>query len=170
MELFIRVLECIQDRVACIPRASSSSSLVAKSCLTLATPQTVAYQASLPMGFSRQEYWSGLPCPSPGDLLSAGIKPRSPALLAGSLPSEPPGKTRTEKGKWKRSAAAQPFAISEHKGQREDCKHFQREKTCHQQRVMQSLFSDRRYQSTLEGSRAFKCLRENSFYLEFCTK
>ena len=61
MELFIRVLECIQDRVACIPRASSSSSLVAKSCLTLATPQTVAYQASLPMGFSRQEYWSGLP-------------------------------------------------------------------------------------------------------------
>ena len=134
-------------------------------------PWSVACQASLSMGFSRQEYWSGLPCPSPGDLHSAGIKLRFPALLADSLPSEPPGKkTRTEKGKWKRSTAAHPFAISERKGQREDCKHFQREKICHQQRVMQSLLSDRRDQWTLECSRAFKCLRENNFYLEFCTK
>ena len=61
MELFIRLLECIQDRVAGIPRASSSSSLVAKLYLTLATPWTIACQASLSMGFSRQEYWSGLP-------------------------------------------------------------------------------------------------------------
>ena len=42
------------------------------------------------MGFSRQEYWNGLPCPSPGDLLDSGIKPGSPALQADSLPSEPP--------------------------------------------------------------------------------
>ena len=45
-----------------------------------ATPWTVAYQAPLSMGFSRQEYWSGLPFPSPGDLPDPGIEPRSPAL------------------------------------------------------------------------------------------
>ena len=62
------------------------------SCARLfATPWTVAHQASLFMGFSRQEYWSGLPCHPPGDLLSPGIKPASPALQADSLPSEPPG-------------------------------------------------------------------------------
>ena len=53
---------------------------------------TIACQASLSMGFSRQEYWSGLPCPSPGDLFHPGIKPGSPALQADSLPPEPPGK------------------------------------------------------------------------------
>ena len=57
-----------------------------------ATPWTVAYQASQFMEFSRQEYWSGLPFPSPWDLSDPGIKPRSPALWADSLPSEPPGK------------------------------------------------------------------------------
>ena len=57
-----------------------------------ATPWTVAYQAPLSMGFSRQEYWSGLPFPSPGDLPNTGIKPRSPALQADALNSEPPGK------------------------------------------------------------------------------
>ena len=46
------------------------------------------------MGFSRQEYWSGLPCRPPGDLRNPGIKPRSPALQADSLPSEPPGKPK----------------------------------------------------------------------------
>ena len=45
-----------------------------------ATPWTVAYQASLSMRFFRQEYWNGLPFPSPGDLPNPGIKPRSPAL------------------------------------------------------------------------------------------
>ena len=45
-----------------------------------AIPWTVVYQASLSMGFSRQEYWSGLPFPSPGDLPDPGIEPRSPAL------------------------------------------------------------------------------------------
>ena len=56
-----------------------------------ATPWTVAYQAPLSMGFSRQEPWSGLPFPSPGNLPDLGIKPGSPALQADALPSEPPG-------------------------------------------------------------------------------
>ena len=54
-----------------------------------ATPWTVAYQASPSMGFSRQEYWSGLPFPSPGDLPDPGIEPGSPALEADTLTSEP---------------------------------------------------------------------------------
>ena len=54
--------------------------LVAKSCPTLATPWTVACQASLSMGFSRQEYWSGLPFPSPGDLANPRTEAGSPAL------------------------------------------------------------------------------------------
>ena len=58
------------------------------------TPWTVARQAPLSMEFSRQEYWSGLPFPSPGDLPDPGIKPGCPALQADSLPSEPPGKPR----------------------------------------------------------------------------
>ena len=57
-----------------------------------ATPWTVAYQVPPSMGFSRQECWSGLPFPSPGDLPDPGIEPVSPALQADALPSEPPGK------------------------------------------------------------------------------
>ena len=60
-----------------------------------ATPWTVAHQASLSVGFSRQEYWSGLPFPSPGDLPDPGIEPRSPALQGDALTSEPPGKPCT---------------------------------------------------------------------------
>ena len=60
-------------------------------CPTLCDPMTVAYQASLSMGFSRQGYWSGLPFPSPGDLPNPGIEPGSLALQADALPSEPPG-------------------------------------------------------------------------------
>ena len=56
------------------------------------TPWTVAHQAPLNREFSRQEYWSGLPFPSPGDLPNLRIEPRSPALQAYSLLSEPPGK------------------------------------------------------------------------------
>ena len=56
------------------------------------TPWTVAYQAPPSMGFSRQEYWSGVPLPSPGGLPNPGIEPRSPALQADALPSEPPGR------------------------------------------------------------------------------
>ena len=63
------------------------------SCVWLfATTWTVAYQAPPSMGFSRQEYWNGLPFPSPGDLPNPGIKPGSPALQADALPSEPPEK------------------------------------------------------------------------------
>ena len=53
-----------------------------------ATPWTVAYQAPQSMEFSRQEYWSGLPFPSPGDLPDPGTEPGSPALQADALPSE----------------------------------------------------------------------------------
>ena len=56
-----------------------------------ATPWTIAHQAPLSMEFSRQEYLSGLPCPSPGDLPYPGIEPRSPTLHSDSLPSEPRG-------------------------------------------------------------------------------
>ena len=57
-----------------------------------AVPRTVAYQVSLSMGFSRQEYWSGLPSSAAGDLPDPGIKYGFPELQADSLPSEPPGK------------------------------------------------------------------------------
>ena len=57
-----------------------------------ATPWTVAYQAPPSMGFSRQECWSGLPFPSPGDLPDPEIKHGSPTSQADTLPSEPPGK------------------------------------------------------------------------------
>ena len=57
-----------------------------------ATPWTVAYQAPQSVEFSRQEYWSGLPFPSPGDLPNPGIESRSPALQPDALLSEPPGK------------------------------------------------------------------------------
>ena len=60
----------------------------------IATLWTIARQAPLSMEFSRQEYWSGLLCPSPGDLPNPGIKPASPALQVDSLPSKPPGKPK----------------------------------------------------------------------------
>ena len=61
------------------------------------TPWTVAYQATQSTEFSRQEYWSGLLFPSPGDLPNPGIEPGSPALQADALPSEPPGKPKKVK-------------------------------------------------------------------------
>jgi len=69
-------------------------------CVRLfATLCTVTHQAPLLMGFSRQESWSRLPCPPPGDLPNPGIKPRSRTLQVDSLPSEPPGKpNNTEVG------------------------------------------------------------------------
>ena len=72
--------------------------LVAQSCPTLCNPMDCqaplrAARLLCPWGFSRQEYWSGLPLSPPGDLPNPGIKPRSPSLEADSLPSEPPGKT-----------------------------------------------------------------------------
>ena len=75
------LLQCMKVKVKSLSRVR-----------LFATPWTVAYQAPPSMGFSRQECWSGLPFPSPGDLPVPGIKPRSPALRADALPSEPPGK------------------------------------------------------------------------------
>ena len=60
--------------------------------LLFGTPWTVAHQAPPSMEFSKQEHWSGLPFPSPGDLPDPGIEPRSPAFQADALTSEPPGK------------------------------------------------------------------------------
>ena len=65
------------------------SGLVAQSFRPFATPRATAGQAPLSMGFSRQEYWSGLPSPSPGDLPDPGMEPGSPTLQADYLPSEP---------------------------------------------------------------------------------
>ena len=67
----------------------SSRSVSLSPVQLFATPWTVARQAPLSMEFSRQEYWSGLPFASPSDLPYPGIKPRSPALEADALPSEP---------------------------------------------------------------------------------
>ena len=71
--------------------SSGCGGLVAKSGPTLETPWTVACQAPLSMESSRQEYWSGLPFPSPGNLPDPGIKLRSYALQADPFSSEPPG-------------------------------------------------------------------------------
>ena len=89
-----KVLETEFSHVAMIfqPFLHNGGGLVAKLCPTLMTPWTVAHQAPLSMGFSRQECWSGLPFPSPEDLPDPGIEPRSPALQADSLPTELPGK------------------------------------------------------------------------------
>ena len=86
--------------VPCTPGMGSSSPtqswavtrivLVAQSCLTLCDP--VDCSPPVFSAFFREEYWSGLPFPSPGDIPEPGIQPRSPALQADSLPSEPPGK------------------------------------------------------------------------------
>ena len=61
-----------------------------------ATLWTIAYQAPLSVGFSKQEYCSGLPFPSPGDLPNPGIEPGSPTLEADALTSEPPGKPKVK--------------------------------------------------------------------------
>ena len=66
--------------------------------LLFATPWTVAHQAPLSMGFSRQEYWSGLLFPSPRDLPNPGIELGLPALQVDALPSEPSGKPIIQKG------------------------------------------------------------------------
>ena len=65
--------------------------LVTQSCPLFVTPWTVARQTPLSMGFSRQEYWSGVALPSPGDLPSPRTEPRSPTVQADSLPFELPG-------------------------------------------------------------------------------
>ena len=89
--------------ISCLKRIRSNISLFFKLKCTItvkvkllsrvrlfATPWTVAHQAPESMEFSSQDYWSGLPFPSPGDLPNPGIKPGSPAWQADALPSEPP--------------------------------------------------------------------------------
>ena len=79
--------------VEVFPTRIEKAEVKSLSCVRLfVTPWTVAYQTSPSMGFSRQEYWSGLPFLSPGDLPNPGIEPGSPALEADALTSEPPGK------------------------------------------------------------------------------
>ena len=77
-----------------------------------ATPWTVAYRAPPSMGFSRQEYWSGLPFPSPGDLSNPEIEPGSPTLQADALPSETAGKPKNT-GVGSLSLLQQIFPIQE---------------------------------------------------------
>ena len=78
---------------ACLQAVTGGGgALVTKSYLTFVTPWTVAHQASLSVGFSRQEYWSGLPFPSPGNLPDPGIQPMSPALAGEFLTTESPEK------------------------------------------------------------------------------
>ena len=67
--------------------------MCAQLCPTLCDPLDGSRLAPLSMGLSRQDYWSGLPCPPPGDLPNSGIKSRSPALQAVALLTEPPGKS-----------------------------------------------------------------------------
>ena len=70
--------------------SSCGGGLFAKSCLTLGTPWTVAHQALLPIGFPSQEYWSGMPFPSPGDISDPEIKLVSPELAGRFFTTEPP--------------------------------------------------------------------------------
>ena len=80
------------------------------SCVPLfVTLGTVAYQALLSMGFSRQVCWSGLPFPSPGEVPEPGIEPRSPALQADALPSEPPEKPKNNQTDLKKAEVEQFF-------------------------------------------------------------
>ena len=69
-----------------LPTESESESEVAQSCPLFVTPWTVAHHTPPSVGFSRQEYWNGLPFPPPGDLPNPGIKPVSPALGADAFP------------------------------------------------------------------------------------
>ena len=91
----------IQKHNRCSVYSESVSHSVVSICNQLcpsATPWTVAHQAPQSMGFPRQEYWSGLPFPSPGDLPSPRTEPRSHGLQMDPLPSEPPQKLKTQVG------------------------------------------------------------------------
>ena len=82
---------CLSFALCVFPALSSKVKVKSINRVQLCNPMAVAHQAPPSMEFSRQEYWSGLPFPSPGDLPNLGIEPRSPALPADALPSEPPG-------------------------------------------------------------------------------
>ena len=87
LRLFLDVCVCMLNHFSCVR--------------LFATLWTIACQVPLSMLFSRQECWSGLPCPPSGHLPDSGIEPRSPALQADTLPSEPFGKPHKMKGKLK---------------------------------------------------------------------
>ena len=90
-----------RQRLSADSSRKKGGGLVTKLCLTLVTPWTVAHQSALSIGFSRQEHWSGLPFPSPGDLPDPGIEPKSPALLAGGFfTNRAPGKPFPKVGNW----------------------------------------------------------------------
>ena len=93
-EWLIYTLKKITDALFLFtPMLLFAAAVESLSCVQLfATSRTVALQAPLSMGFPRQEGWSGLPFPSPGDLPDPGIEPMSPALAGGFLTTEPPGK------------------------------------------------------------------------------
>ena len=86
----LQTRELSQREVKWLPQGHTCAQSLSR---VFATPWAVACQAPL-WGFSRPEYWSGLSCPPPGNLPNPRIKPKSPALQADSLPSEPPGKTK----------------------------------------------------------------------------
>ena len=75
----------MEERNVCLP-----------ACLTFVAPWTVAHKTPFSIGFPRQDYWSGLPFPPPGDLADPGIEPESLALQVDSLSFEPPGKPMKE--------------------------------------------------------------------------
>ena len=87
-------MPAIKSQRHCVNYCSGLKVLIAQSCLTLfLTPWTVAHQAPLSMGFSREEYRSGLPFSSPGDLSDPGIEPVSTALAGVFFTTEPPEKS-----------------------------------------------------------------------------
>ena len=88
---FAHVIDVSGNKIERLTWVIWAKVLITQLCLTLVIPWTVAHQAPLSMVFPRQEYWSGLPFPSPGNFPNLGIEPRSATLQADSLLSEPPG-------------------------------------------------------------------------------
>ena len=101
-------------RSAFIPISKKSESEVAQSCPTLGDPMDCSLPGSTVHGISRQEYWSGLPFLSPGDLPNPGIEPRSPILQTDALPSEPLGKPIPKKGNVKECSNDCTVALISH--------------------------------------------------------
>ena len=90
----------------------NKESEIAQLCPTLCNPMDCSLQTPSSMGFARQEYWSGLPFPSPRDLSDPGFKPASPTLQAASLPSEPPGKPGRPRGLWEIDSSLKGYVDS----------------------------------------------------------
>ena len=137
------------------------------SCVWLfVTSWTVAYQASQSLGFSRQEYWSGLPFPSPGDLPNPGIEPRSPKLQADALLSEPPERHNTQEHNTQRKMINQEICVL--------MLHSKRQAPCFVNQDFSHLWwmmafcSDRSNYQHLQGLTTFACVSVSPF--GFCQK